>query len=220
MATELKKVRVLVIDDDPDVVPLFKQWLESAGYEALIAFDGLSGIELALEERPDAVLLDVEMPGPDGYEVCRHLRADSRTATTSILLVTALNDAGSRVQGFDAGADDFLSKPFEAAELISRIKSHVELGAARRQVAQLHGALATIRLISHEFNNPLQIVVGAVDLLTFDDGQHSELTAEAVTMLREASDRLGELASRLVAITEPAYKSSPIGPMLDLDASR
>lgn len=218
--TKTKKTRILIIDDEPMVRALLANWLRTSGFEPLEALDGRQGLAMALQERPEAVLLDLGLPGMDGFEVCRSLREDSRTATTAILLITGQNDVESRVAGFGAGADDYLTKPFEATELLARVRAHLDLASARREVAQLQGALATIRMISHEFNNPLQVVLGAVDLLDGQDASQPELAAEAVQMLREAANRLGDLASRLVAISEPAYKTTPIGTMLDLDASR
>ncbi len=217
---KIKKTRILIIDDEPMVRSLLANWLRTSGFEPLEASDGPGGLALALQETPEAVLLDLSLPGMDGFEVCRSLRQDSRTATTAILLITGYDDVESRVAGFGAGADDYLTKPFEATELLARLRSHLDLASARREVAQLQGALATIRMISHEFNNPLQVVLGAVDLLDGQESCQPELAAEAVQMLREATDRLGDLASRLVAISEPVYKTTPIGTMLDIEASR
>ena len=151
---------------------------------------------------------------------CRRLRADPRTATIPVLLITADSSLSTRLAGFDAGADNYLSKPFEPRELAARLRAHLELAGARCQLSQMGGVLATIRAISHEFNNPLQSIVGGLDLLQMSRNGEPVEEAEALAMLTEGTTRLSELARRLVHITAPSFKSSPIGTMLDIDVSK
>jgi DNA-binding response OmpR family regulator len=212
---------VLIVDDNPDMRRLLERMAGAAGYAVRTAPDGETALKLAFAAPPMAVLLDVAMPGVNGLEVCRRLRADPRTATIPILLVTANADLTTRLQAFQAGADDFLAKPFDPQELAVRLRSHLELADSRRRLAQLEGVFATIRLISHEFNNPLQSVVGGLDLLAMArsaDGPRISET-EALAMIAEGTDRLRSLAVRLLAVTEPAFKESPIGDMLDIEAA-
>jgi len=115
--------RILVVDDQPLNVKLLEAKLTNEYYDVLTASDGPSAIEIAKTERPDVILLDVMMPGMDGFEVCRKLRAEPATMHIPIVMVTALSDTEDRVVGLSAGADDFLTKPVEDLALLARVRS-------------------------------------------------------------------------------------------------
>jgi len=114
---------ILVIDDEKDLVELVRYNLEQAGYDVIAATDGKSGLEVARKHRPDAVVLDWMMPGLDGLEVCRQLRADARTARLPLIMLTAKASEPDRVVGLEMGADDYLVKPFSPRELVARVKA-------------------------------------------------------------------------------------------------
>ncbi|MBV8880066.1 MAG: response regulator [Planctomycetaceae bacterium] len=116
---------VLVIDDERDLVNLVRYNLESEGYEVLGALDGESGLNLAMTRAPDLILLDRMMPGPDGVEVCRRLRREDRTAHVPVIMLTAKAAEEERVQGLDAGADDYVTKPFSVKELMARVRARL-----------------------------------------------------------------------------------------------
>ena len=210
--------RVLVVDDDPDLRRLLAAMISALGLEVETAVDGPSALAAAAARVPDAVMLDISMPGMDGLQVCRRLRAAKETAGVPVLLVTADAGLATRLAGFDAGADDYVTKPFEPRELSARLRAHLELTAARIRLAQLEGALATIRAVSHEFNNPLQAVVGALDLI--ENAPPALDASEALGIASENVERLRELARRIVRITEPCFVETPIGKMLDVRSSR
>jgi len=114
---------ILVVDDDFDTLQLVGTMLERQGYEIVAANNGQKALELAEKHKPDLVLLDVMMPGMDGYEVTRRLRAMESTAFIPIILFTAKAQVDDKVEGFEAGADDYLTKPTHPAELIARVKT-------------------------------------------------------------------------------------------------
>ena len=116
--------RILVVDDQPLNVKLLEAKLTSEYYDVLTARGGAEAIRMAVEERPDLILLDVMMPDMDGYEVCRHLREQPETMHIPIVMVTALSDTADRVVGLEAGADDFLTKPVDDLALFARVRSH------------------------------------------------------------------------------------------------
>jgi len=115
--------RILVVDDQPLNVKLLEAKLTSEYYDVLTARGGAEAIRMAVEERPDLILLDVMMPDMDGYEVCRHLREQPATMHIPIVMVTALSDTADRVVGLEAGADDFLTKPVDDLALFARVRS-------------------------------------------------------------------------------------------------
>lgn len=118
--------RILVVDDDPKIVSLVRRGLAFEGYDVEVAASGTEGLRKAAEAPPDLVILDVMMPGIDGLEVCRRLRAAGDTVP--VLMLTAKDAVASRVQGLDAGADDYLVKPFALEELLARVRALLRRG--------------------------------------------------------------------------------------------
>ena len=115
--------KILIIEDERDIAELIGFNLERKGYEIILAHDGLTGQELALKERPDLIVLDLMLPGKDGYSVFKELRRDNRTAHTPVLILTARSQTEDRIQGLEAGADDYLTKPFSPKELVLRVSA-------------------------------------------------------------------------------------------------
>jgi DNA-binding response OmpR family regulator/anti-sigma regulatory factor (Ser/Thr protein kinase) len=123
---------VLVVDDSPAGRETLEALLFSDAYELHFAGDGLQALAMATEIRPDLILLDVMMPGIDGFEVCRRLRANPDLTHIPVIMVTALDDRPSRLQGIESGADDFVSKPFDSGELRARVRTITRLNRYRR----------------------------------------------------------------------------------------
>lgn len=115
-----KRMKILVIEDEISIVQVLQLYLERAGYTVLSANDGIAGLELHAREHPDLVILDLMLPGLDGLEVCRRIRA---WASTPILMLTARQGEDDRINGLELGADDYLVKPFSPRELVSRVKA-------------------------------------------------------------------------------------------------
>lgn len=116
---------ILLIDDDHRELDIISQTLTAYGYRVLVAEDGETGIQRAMFAKPDMILLDVCMPGIDGYETCDRLRKNERTRDIPIILKTCLSSVQSIVNGFKYGADDFLMKPVDHDELLNRIKFRI-----------------------------------------------------------------------------------------------
>ncbi len=122
---------ILVVDDDTDVAKTIELDLTQGGYQVITANSGYEALQSALHERPNLVLLDVAMPEMDGIEVCRRLRASPMTASIPILFLTVSKDIKTKIDGFNAGADDYLVKPFDLQELNLRVKALLRRGAAK-----------------------------------------------------------------------------------------
>lgn len=208
---------VLVVDDEPCNVEVMQTFLEMEGLRVVTAGDGETALAATAEHRPDLILLDVIMPAPDGYEVCRRLKGDPATAFIPVVILTALRGTQERVRGAEAGADEFLSKPFDPIELLARARAllrgkryHDQVLAANaaleqrvaERTAELAHALETLRgldrlksdfiaNVSHELRTPLLHMKGFIDLLA--DGAMGALTLKQVEGLRVAREALERL---------------------------
>lgn len=118
-------LKILIVDDEEHIVELLKFNLEVKGYKVLCAYDGVDGFNLAKEEKPDLVLLDLMLPGIDGIEVCRRMKSDSELKKTPVIMLTAKNLEQDKIKGLEIGADDYITKPFSLAVLRARI--HTQL---------------------------------------------------------------------------------------------
>jgi diguanylate cyclase (GGDEF)-like protein len=130
---------ILVVDDEVDIATLVAMNLADEGYETHLAHTGDDALDLALRLRPDLVVLDLMLPGVDGMEVCRRLRTDPRTTATSIIMLTAKTLSSDRIAGLEAGADDYVDKPFDVDELLARVQGRLRRNRQLRQTSPLTG---------------------------------------------------------------------------------
>lgn len=118
--TTMKTYKILVVDDEVDIVEFIDDYLTGEGYEVIKAYDGVEALDKMRQDRPDLVVLDIMLPGLDGFEVCKQIRADS---TIPILMVTARGGDVDKIVGLEIGADDYIPKPFNPRELVARVKA-------------------------------------------------------------------------------------------------
>lgn len=137
---------LLVADDDPFIARLLEIELRAAGYDVRVASDGNQALELAQERSPDLVLADVMMPNMDGFELTRRLRQDPRTATVSIIMLTARGLSADKLEGFAIGADDYIVKPFDTPELLARIRGVLRRAKEMRAQSPLTGLPGNVRI--------------------------------------------------------------------------
>ncbi|HAB19332.1 MAG TPA: sigma-54 dependent transcriptional regulator [Verrucomicrobiota bacterium] len=132
---------ILIVDDVPANRNLLADTLEPRGYEVLFAGDGAAALKTATTQRPDVILLDVLMPGLDGFETCRRLKADSATSAIPVIFITAQHDTASLVMGFHAGGVDYITKPFQSDEVLARVETHVSVSQLGRALAEKNAEL-------------------------------------------------------------------------------
>jgi diguanylate cyclase (GGDEF)-like protein len=137
---------VLVVDDDPFIARLLEIELRAAGYDVRVANDGERALEIAIERCPELVLADVMMPNMDGFELTRRLRQESRTATVSVIMLTARGLSADKLEGFSVGADDYIVKPFDTPELLARIRGVLRRGREMRAQSPLTGLPGNVRI--------------------------------------------------------------------------
>jgi two-component system, NtrC family, sensor kinase len=156
---------ILVIDDIPANIRVLFELLTQANFKVSVAKDGESGLETAKEAAPDLILLDVLMPGIDGFETCRRLKADPITQEIPVIFMTALSEVSDKVKGFQAGAVDYVTKPIEQEEALARINVHLALRKAQRKLIDEEKMASLGQLvagIAHEINTPLGAIQASI----------------------------------------------------------
>ncbi|MBD2678194.1 MULTISPECIES: sensor histidine kinase [Nostoc] len=132
----LKPMHILLVDDNPNNLKVLSEAIQGCGWKALMATDGESAIEQIEYAHPDLILLDIMMPGLDGFETCRRLKANAVTKNIPIIFMTALSDATDKVKGLEIGAVDYITKPFQQEEVIARLKLHLKISHLTRTLEQ------------------------------------------------------------------------------------
>ncbi|NID09469.1 response regulator transcription factor [Fibrivirga algicola] len=173
-------MKLLVIEDEPKTLQAIQQGLEESQFEVDIAYDGLLAKRLALKNNYAAIITDLILPGLNGYELCRQLRAEG--LTTPILMLTALGESDDKVMGFDSGADQYLTKPFQFAELLARVRSLTKRGTQVSMTAQ------TLWYGGIEMNLDAKTVTR--------EGQSIELTAREFALLEFLMRNQGRVLSK------------------------
>lgn len=184
--------KILVVDDLPLNVEYLEEELDKLGYQVETASDGETALEKVEAFAPDLLLLDLSLPGVDGIDVIRSLRTDARHEGLPVILLTASRELDDRIRGLSAGADDYITKPFQLAEVAARINAHLRIQTLQREVlerekrlARLEGIGQTLVTLAHHINNATQAISGMAQLsqLHVDDAdQHHQL---ADTSLRQ-----------------------------------
>jgi len=178
----MSKANILIIEDEKDIVRMLEYNLKKEGFKTLSARDGESGFELAKKESPDLVLLDLMLPGMDGLEVCKALKAEKKTALIPIIMVTAKSQEADKVLGLELGADDYVSKPFSPRELVARVKAVLRRAKEKGAIPEIF----TTGDLTVDFS---RIAVSV-------KGKLVEVTAKEFELLRELIKTRGRVLSR------------------------
>jgi adenylate cyclase len=173
---------ILAVDDEPANLALLGKLLKHHGYDVVEAYDGQSALDAVEDQQPDLVCLDVMMPRLDGIEVCQRLRRQPEHAGLPILLLTALNRPEDKVRGLEAGANDFLSKPFDESELSARVRSLLRTKALQDRLADLLGRYVSESVAAEALRHPFAVSLGGdrrpVSTLFADVRGYTALAAE------------------------------------------
>src|SRR4051812_2006345 len=191
---------ILIVDDTPANLGVLVETLGTAGYQLMVAEDGEEALAQTAQTQPDLVLLDVMMPGLDGFETCRRLKLRDSTRDIPVLFMTALNEIGDKVKAFAAGGVDYITKPIEHEEALARVRTHLTLRRLRRALEeQLALKERFMRIAGHDLRNPLCLILMAADLARRQPGsppgvgKHLENIGESATQMRRIIDTFLEI---------------------------
>ena len=186
--------RILIVDDEAMNIDLLEQELGGAGYRTLAAASGEEAVTAAAKAQPCLILLDVMLGGIDGYETCRRLKASPETCDIPVIFMTVRDASDEKVRGFELGAVDYVTKPFDASELVARVRTHLELSALRHELE------AQVARRTAELERELELRSRLLQ-------EHTALLA----MLRRQGDQLRELSlgGSRPALDEPSSPSEP-----------
>jgi len=201
--------KILVVDDQKDNVFVLQERLSREGFEVLAAYDGPTCLTIAQEENPDLVLLDVMMPGMSGFEVCRKLTSSEDTKLIPVVLLTALTEAEDLKEGFEAGAFDYIKKPFNRVELIARIKSALSFRESQKvmlEIEKVQTYAATVITANHEIKQPLTLInlsTAAINRELRKDELSKDVVQKRVTFIEEATKEIISVLQKLSSIKVP-----------------
>ena len=182
---------VLIVEDEQNIVDILSFNLEREGYNTLEAYDGKTGLQLALEQNPDLVLLDLMLPGMDGFDVCREIRKAG--SAVPIIMLTAREEETDKVLGLELGADDYITKPFAMRELLARVKANI------RRMSMAPAAPAAPAPEPQQTPRRLELGRVCVDLeraTVYKDGQPLELTQREYDLICFLASQPGKVFSR------------------------
>ena len=203
--------KILVIDDLPENVFMLQDRLENEGYDVITAYEGKSGINKAINEHPDLILLDIMMPEVTGIEVCKTLVANNATADIPIILVTAKSDAEDTREGLEAGAFDYIKKPFNQIELLARINSALKLAEAHKLVLEVEKKntfTATVVTTNHKIKQPLTLITltaAAVKRELNKESISKDAILKKLEYIEVAVNEINDVLNKMHAIKQPVF---------------
>jgi two-component system sensor histidine kinase/response regulator len=212
---EMNRHTVLIVDDDEKNIKLLKVMLQKENYDLVSAGSGEEALRITAERSPDIILLDIMMPGMDGFEVCRRLKANAETKVVPVLIITALAEKQDRVKAMEAGADDFLNKPIEKTELVVRVKSllrikdyHGQLLENNREISEKNRSLQELEkvkdglthMIVHDLRNPLTAISMSIELVQLRGENLNDSQRKAMSNIVQRCDDLNNMIQSILDI--------------------
>lgn len=200
---------VLVVDDTPGNLRVLVDSLTARGLDVLVATDGRSAIERAVYGQPDLILLDVIMPGIDGFETCRKFKDTPETTAIPVIFMTALSDTSQKVKAFEVGAVDYVTKPFEEEELIARVDAHLTIRSLQADLERRNNQLEDLNQLKNEFlgmaahdiRNPLTAILAGAEILELTAGSAAtEKVIQTSHQIQIAGNRIKTLLTNLLDV--------------------
>jgi len=215
--------KVMIVDDDPNIGLLVEMTLRKKGnFEIVNCSSGEMALEEIAKDKPDIVLLDIMMPGMDGYEVCKAIKSSPDTKFISVIILSARREMGDKVKGMDLGADDYIVKPFDPDELLSRVRARLRIQELEKELIdkkQLETVLSMAVTLQHEINNPLAGIMGNGEILKDWKSLSPNEVDECVAAIAGQTIRIRDLVQRLSSVTQ-VVESTYLGTTRMIDIAR
>jgi len=205
---QCRKGNIVVIDDTPANLRLLAGMLTKEGHKVRPMPNGELGLKTVLASPPDLILLDINMPGMDGYEVCRELKANPKTHNIPILFISALDEAIDKVKAFNAGGVDYITKPFQIEEVQARILTQLDLKYSRDTMESLNQDLKKsleektefLEILVHELKNPLNVLMGYSDLMVEEQSMPRDEMRSVAVLMAQTSRKMHELVVKILEV--------------------
>ncbi|MFW6212016.1 MAG: response regulator [Spirochaetota bacterium] len=197
---ETQPARILIVDDNTNNLGVLYRYLDDVGFTVLVSQDGERAVHLAAHQQPDLILLDIMLPGIDGFETCRQIKANAETTDIPIIFISALTDVQDKVRGFQAGGVDYVTKPFNQEEVLARINAHVTIKRQREELDALNDTKDRLfSVIGHDLRGPFMGLLGALELLRDSSNEmDSETTHELIENLYGSAEKTYHLLENLL----------------------
>ncbi len=195
---------ILVVDDDKKLTLLVRGFLEKEKYQVAEAYSGRMALDAIKEAKPDLIILDIMMPEMDGIEACKRIKADKDTKMIPVIMLTSMSNVKDKVQGLNAGANDYITKPFNPEELIARVKAQLRIKFLENELLRKEEVEAVVKMgiaTAHEINNPLTVIIGNLELLLIKKENLSEEDSTNLNSILESAMRIKEIVSKMINIT-------------------
>ena len=202
--------KILIVDDDKYIRLILQKKFSSQGYTVFVADDGETGLETAKKETPDLIISDWMMPKMDGLEFCKLAKQDEKLRFTYFIILTARDTQDDKIVGIETGADDFVTKPFNDRELLTRVKAGLRINALQKEIVELQHQKAITELaltLGHEINNPLGIMMLVLQVLQKkDDSDTIAGIRKELRTVAENGNRIAEIVKKLSGLDNPQLK--------------
>lgn len=178
---------ILIIDDTPANLDVLTKFLTDSGHKVRPAISGEIGLKAAAKAQPDVILLDIQMPGLNGFEVCERLKADPATQRIPVIFISALDALDDKVRAFKVGGVDYITKPFQVLEVLARVESQLSIQWQRRRIEALSAFKdELIGIVSHDLKNPLSVILGYTEMMQFDAARGTPMSMETISRIQKA----------------------------------
>jgi signal transduction histidine kinase len=218
MKQDARVASVLVVEDTIESLRLLSDLLDEQGYEVRAVTNGRQALQAVEHDPPDLILLDINMPELDGYEVCRRLRASERSKDVPVIFITALTDTAEMVRAFDTGGVDYVTKPFQVEEVLARVKTHLALRRAQTELADSYTRLRAteqlrddlVHMVIHDLRSPMTALLMELRFVKRSAAALSEDNREALQSALEAAEAINRMTNDVLDVSRLEACKMPV----------
>ena len=199
-----------MVDDSPTILQILTHLLKDNFFELIHAVCGQQALQVAREKKPDLILLDIDMPGMDGFETCKQLKKDKNTKDIPVIFISGYTTVENKVKSFEVGGQDFIPKPVQQKELIAHINTHLTIKQLQQELRkEVEEKQALIRILTHDISTPLSVIYGQAELLTLkSQGTAANDLEKSTRLISKSVDRIHEIINHIR--TMEAVKSGKV----------